>query len=81
MELVRAFKKEIKDRGLNVGMRAQKTGCLDICESGPNVVVYPEGIFYGNVQLADVPEIVEEHLLNDRPVQRLKLKFQREGLK
>jgi (2Fe-2S) ferredoxin len=40
-------------------------------------VVYPEGVFYGKVQLSDVPEIVEEHLINDRPVERLRLKFQK----
>ena len=77
LELVRAFKKEIKDRGLSVDMRAQKAGCLDICEFGPNVVVYPEGVFYGRVQLSDVTEIVEEHLIGGRPVERLILKFQR----
>jgi len=77
MELVKAFKKEIKDRGLNIEMRAQKAGCLDLCEFGPNVVVYPEGVFYGRVQLSDVLQIVEEHLINDRPVERLRLKFQR----
>ncbi|MCW3126734.1 MAG: Sucraseferredoxin family protein [Bacteroidetes bacterium] len=77
MELVKAFKKEIKDRGLNVTMRAQKAGCLDLCETGPSVVVYPEGVFYGHVQLSDVMEIIEEHLINDRPVERLRLKFQR----
>jgi (2Fe-2S) ferredoxin len=77
MELVKAFKKEIKDRGLNIEMRAQKAGCFDICEFGPNVVVYPEGVFYGHVQLSDVMEIVEEHLINNRPVERLRLKFQR----
>lgn len=77
MELVKAFKQEIRDRGLNVDMRAQKTGCFDICESGPSVVVYPEGVFYGHVQIGDVQEIVEEHLVNDRPVERLRLKFQR----
>jgi (2Fe-2S) ferredoxin len=76
MEL-KAFKKEIKDRGLNVNMRAQKAGCFDICELGPNVVVYPEGVFYGKVQLSDVMEIVEEHLINGRPVERLRLHFQR----
>jgi (2Fe-2S) ferredoxin len=78
LELVKAFKKEIKDRGLSVNMRAQKAGCFDICELGPSVVVYPEGIFYGKVQLSDVMEIVEEHLVNDRPVERLRLKFQRQ---
>jgi (2Fe-2S) ferredoxin len=77
IELVKAFKKEIKDRGLNVNMRAQKAGCMDTCELGPSVVVYPEGVFYGHVTLADVMEIVEEHLINDRPVERLRLKFQR----
>lgn len=77
MELVQAFKKEIKDRSLSVNMRAQKTGCLDICEQGPSVVVYPEGVFYGNVQLSDVQEIVEEHLVHGRPVARLRLKFER----
>ena len=54
LALVAAFKKEIKDRNLNVQMRAQKTGCFDICELGPNVVIYPDGIFYGKVTLADV---------------------------
>jgi (2Fe-2S) ferredoxin len=78
MELVKAFKKEIKDRGLNVDMRAQKTGCMDLCEMGPSVVVYPEGVFYGRVQISDVLEIVEEHLVNGRPVERLRLKFERQ---
>jgi (2Fe-2S) ferredoxin len=77
MELVKAFKAAIKDRGLNVAMRAQKTGCLDVCEQGPSVVVYPEGVFYGAVQLADVAEIVEEHLVHNRPVERLRLTFKR----
>ncbi len=77
MELVKAFKELIKDRGLNVNMRAQKAGCMDTCELGPSVVVYPEGVFYGHVQLSDVTEIVEEHLIGGRPVERLRLKFQR----
>lgn len=78
LQLVAAFKKAIKDRGLNTEIRAQKAGCLDVCEWGPNVVVYPEGIFYMHVTLADVEEIVEEHIVNNRPVERLVNKFRPE---
>lgn len=79
LALVAAFKKAIKDRGLNVRMRAQRTGCIDICEEGPNIVIYPEGIFYGKVSLADVEEIVEEHLVHNRPVERLRIRFPLKG--
>jgi len=75
MELVKAFKKALKDRGLKGEMRAQRSGCLDACDFGPSMVVYPEGIFYGGVQLGDVDEIVNEHLVHDRPVERLVLDF------
>ncbi len=73
MSLVTEFKKLIKEKGLQVEMRAQKTGCLDVCEQGPAVVVYPESVFYGNVQLSDVKEIVESHLLENRIVERLRI--------
>jgi len=75
LSLVAAFKKAIKDRGLNTEIRAQRAGCFDVCERGPSVVVYPEGIFYGKVQLSDVEEIVHEHLENNRIVERLVMKF------
>jgi (2Fe-2S) ferredoxin len=75
LALVIAFKKAINDKKLDMPIRAQKTGCLDLCEQGPTVVVYPEGVFYGNVQLTDVQEIVDEHIENGRPVERLRLKF------
>jgi len=71
LALTAAFKKAIKDRGLNTGMRAQKAGCFDICEQGPNVIIYPDGTCYGKVQLSDVEEIVSEHLENNRIVERL----------
>ncbi|MEY4110632.1 MAG: hypothetical protein RLZZ46_987 [Bacteroidota bacterium] len=71
--LVSAFKKAIRDQGISVEVRAQRTGCFDICEHGPNVMVYPEGTIYGNVQLADVEEITLQHLKNNQVVQRLAL--------
>ena len=71
MMLVASFKKAIKDKDLKVKVRAQKCGCLDICEQGPSIVVYPEGVFYGGVQLKDVAEIVENHIVNNLPVKRL----------
>ncbi|MBC8053176.1 MAG: (2Fe-2S) ferredoxin domain-containing protein [Sphingobacteriaceae bacterium] len=71
MELVDAFKKLIKDRGLNTEIRAQKAGCMEACEAGPSVVIYPEGVFYSRVQLSDVEEIVTEHLQHNRKVERL----------
>ena len=75
MELVNEFKNLIKEHKLNTDMRAQKAGCFDVCAHGPAVVVYPDGIFYGKVQLSDVKEIFEEHLLHNRPVERLKITF------
>jgi len=75
LELVKLFKKLVKDKGLSTDVRAQKSGCLDACEFGPSLVVYPEGIFYGSVEVSDVEEIVTEHLEHNRPVQRLVIDF------
>jgi len=75
LELVKAFKKQLKEKGLNTTMRAQRAGCLDACDYGPSMVVYPEGVFYGGVTHNDVDEIVNEHLVNNRPVERLIISF------
>lgn len=75
MEIVNAFKESLQKRGLQNQIRAQRAGCLDTCAFGPSIVVYPEGIFYGKVQVEDVEEIVEKHLINNEPVERLKLDF------
>lgn len=77
MELVKAFKKLITDANLAVDIRAQKSGCLDVCSQGPALVVYPEGVFYGQVSLSDVEEIFNEHILHNRPVERLRLRFEK----
>jgi (2Fe-2S) ferredoxin len=71
--LQKAFKKALAERGLNRRIRANKSGCLDQCEHGPTVVVYPEGVWYGFVGLADIDEIVDSHLVGGTPVARLRL--------
>jgi (2Fe-2S) ferredoxin len=73
--LTDAFKAALVERGLQTRMRAQTTGCLDACGFGPTLVVYPEGTYYGKVQLEDVQEIVESHLVNNQPVERLAIQF------
>ncbi len=75
LALVSAFKKTLKAKGLDENMRAQKTGCLDACEFGPSMVVYPDGIFYGGVTENDIDQIINEHLIDNKPVQRLIIDF------
>lgn len=58
-----AFKTELKKAGLHSVARANHAGCLDQCEHGPVVVIYPQGIWYGKVSLEDVPRIVARTIL------------------
>jgi (2Fe-2S) ferredoxin len=69
-ELQRLFKAKLSKRGLKL-VRANKSGCLDQCELGPTVVIYPEAVWYGKVAPEDVDEIIESHIVNDQPVRRL----------
>lgn len=70
-EIAARFKELIKEHKLKTKVRAQRSSCLDVCEDGPTMVVYPEGIFYKNLALSDVEEIFNSHILNDKPVERL----------
>ena len=65
-QLRNAFKAEVKRRGLNPLVRANSAGCLDQCELGPTVVIYPQGIWYGNVQLEDVTRIIDETIVGGK---------------
>ncbi|MGQ0735323.1 MAG: (2Fe-2S) ferredoxin domain-containing protein [Acidobacteriota bacterium] len=71
--LQKAFKRALAARGLATRLRANRAGCLDQCEHGPTVVVYPDGVWYGRVTLNDVDEIVDVHLVGGTPVERLRL--------
>ncbi len=66
-----ALEAEIERRGLAEEVKVVETGCNGYCAAGPVMVAYPEGIFYQLLTAEDVPELVEEHLVKGRPVQRL----------
>jgi (2Fe-2S) ferredoxin len=67
------MKQLVHEHGLVGAVRANKSGCLDQCEHGCTVVVYPEQVWYGGVTVDDVEEIVVSHLKHGVPVERLRL--------
>jgi len=69
--VLEALRKELAARGLMNDVQVTTCGSLGMCERGPNMVVYPEGIWYSGVQVADVPELVHEQFSNGRPLERL----------
>lgn len=79
-----AFERELKARGLQYGKISKgcnpegtvvltECGSVGFCAIGAAVMVYPDGVWYAQVRAADVPEIVEEHIINGRVVERLAL--------
>ena len=70
-EVATALKKGVHARGLKRVVRANKAYCLDQCEHGPVVVVYPEEVWYGRVQPEDVEEILDRHVVGGEVVERL----------
>lgn len=70
-ELRSAFKAELKRAGLVASTRANKAGCLDQCEHGPTLVIYPQNIWYGRVKVQDVPRIVQETIVGGRILEDL----------
>ena len=69
--LLEKLKEEIKDNGLEAEVQALVTGCFGFCEKGPIVKVYPDNVFYVEVTPDDAKEIVQEHLIKGRRVERL----------
>ena len=83
-EVKSAFERELKARGLQYGKVSKgcspngtvvltECGSVGFCAVGAAVMVYPDGVWYAQVRATDVPEIVEEHIVNGRPVERLAL--------
>lgn len=66
-----ALRKELAAKGLADAVQVTTCGSLGLCERGPNMIVYPEGVWYSGVQVSDVPELVREHFQNGRAVERL----------
>ena len=71
LSIQKAFEENIAANGLTEEVKLVQTGCFGLCALGPVVIVYPDGTFYSRVTAEDVKEIVEEHLLKGRPVERL----------
>ena len=70
-QIIDTMEAELKAKGLENEVQVIRTGCFGLCALGPIMIVYPEGCFYSEVKVEDVPEIVEEHLLKGRMVKRL----------
>lgn len=72
--VLQALKQEAAQAGLGKRVRIQKAGCLDACENGVAIVVYPQAVWYGGVTQQDAKQIVQEHLVSGRPVDRLRIR-------
>src|SRR5271169_3683467 len=73
MAVFQEFLQQFEKRGLWGNYAVTGSGCIGPCGNGPSVLVYPESVMYGAVKKEDVASIIEEHLLGDRPVEKLKV--------
>lgn len=70
-EIIEQFNNQIKAHGLEKDVQVVQTGCFGLCAAGPVVIIYPEGAFYSHIKVEDVEELVSEHLVKGRIVDRL----------
>ena len=75
VEVFDEFKKQIKERKLRYKFRVNRAGCMECCEAGPSVMIHPDNVWYGNLKVEDVTEIIEEHIVGGKPVERLLTDF------
>lgn len=69
------LKKRVHESGLKGKVRVNKAGCLDACQYGPTLVIYPDDVWYSPQTQADMEEILTEHIENNRIVERLLIRF------
>lgn len=68
-DVMEAFKEQFVEHGIHKEVKINKTNCIGLCGNGPFALVYPEGVWYYNLTVEDVPEIVEEHFVNGEIVE------------
>ena len=73
-ELKKQLKQRLAEKKLNKTYRAISCGCLDMCEYGAALAIFPKGIWYGGVEQTDLAEIIEKSLLKDDVIERLRIK-------
>ena len=61
-EICEVLKTYVKDNGLKGKVRVSRSGCFDFCAQGPNVMVFPDHVWYRKVTLTDLPQIIQEHM-------------------
>ncbi len=71
--VLQAFAEQFEMKGLYGRFALTSTGCMGACGEGPVVLVYPGAVMYGKVSTEDVKTIINEHLLGDKPVEKLKV--------
>ena len=71
--IAKKFKDELESCGLRGKIKVNTTSCLGPCRYGPNMVIYPEDVWYCGIKMSDVEEIINEHIVNNRVVKRLLL--------
>ena len=72
MAVLQEFLQQFEKQGLWGRFAVTGSGCLGPCDIGPSVLVYPEGVMYSGVSQDDVAAMIEQHLLGEQPVERLK---------
>lgn len=70
--LLKRLKKRVAEAGLSSEVRINRSGCLNQCGHGPNVVVYPEAVWYCGVQAEDADALFEQHIVQDQPLEELR---------